>query len=45
MELIGDLVCVESRFGPFGDNVTVSARWVQGLSQTYHMLGNHFRRT
>jgi hypothetical protein len=45
MELLGDLGCVESHFGPFGDNVSVSARWVHGLSQTYHRLGNHFGRT
>ena len=27
---------VESRFDPFGDSVSVSARLVHGLWQTYH---------
>ena len=27
---------VESRFDPFGDGVSVAARLVQGLHQTYH---------
>ena len=29
---------VESRFDPFGDGVSVSARLVHGLWQTYHGL-------
>jgi hypothetical protein len=40
MELQGDVSHVESRFGPFGDNVSVSARLVHGLRQTYHRLKN-----
>jgi hypothetical protein len=36
---------VESHFGPFGDRVSVSARLVHGLRQTYHMLRNHFGHT
>jgi hypothetical protein len=28
MELRGDVGHVESRFGPFGDSVSVVARWV-----------------
>jgi hypothetical protein len=38
MELLGDLGCVESFFGLFGDNVNVGARWVHSLSQTYHRV-------
>jgi hypothetical protein len=45
MELLGDLGCVESRFNPFGDSVIVGARWVHGMRQTYHRLGNQFGRT
>jgi hypothetical protein len=36
MELLGDVGHVESRFGPFGDNVSVGARLVHGLCQMYH---------
>jgi hypothetical protein len=28
--------------GPFHDGVSVRARWVHGLRQTYHRVGNHF---
>ena len=35
MELLGDVVQVESCFGPFRDGVSVGARLVQGLRQTY----------
>jgi hypothetical protein len=45
MELLGDLGHVASRFGPFGDSVSVSARQVHGLRQMYHRLRNHFGRT
>ena len=45
MELLGDVVHVESCFGPFGDTVSVLARYVHGLRQTYHGLRNHFGRT
>ena len=38
MELLGDIGLDESRFGPFGDGVSVDARQVQGLRQTYHRL-------
>jgi hypothetical protein len=41
MELLGDVGHVESRFGLFGDGVSVSARLVHGLRQTYHRLRNH----
>ena len=42
MELLGDTGHIESRFGPFGDGVSVDARQVQGLRQTYHRLGKSF---
>ena len=42
MELLGDTGHVESRFGPFGDGVSVGARRVQGLRQTYHRLRKSF---
>jgi hypothetical protein len=45
MELLSDLGHVESRFGPFEDSVSVGARQLQGLCQTYHMLRNHFGHT
>ena len=38
MELLGDTGHVESCFGPFGDGVSVGARQVHGLHQTYHRL-------
>jgi hypothetical protein len=44
MELHGDVGHVESRFGPFGDNVSVVARKVHGLRQPYQRLRNHFGR-
>jgi hypothetical protein len=44
MEHLGDVGQVESCFGPFGDGVSVVARWVHGLCQTYHRLGYHFAR-
>ena len=44
-ELIGDLGHVESHFGPFGYSVSVGARLVHCLHQTYHRLINHFGRT
>jgi hypothetical protein len=40
-----DVGHVESRFGSFGDGVSVGARLVHGLRSTYHRLGNHFGRT
>jgi hypothetical protein len=45
MELLGDVGHVESHFGPFGDSVTVGARLVLGLRQTYDRLGSHFGRS
>ena len=45
MELLGDMGHVESSFGPFGDSVSVGARWVNDLRQTYHRLRYHFGRT
>jgi hypothetical protein len=38
MELDGDVGHVESRFGPFGDNVSVIARMVHGLREPYKGL-------
>ena len=38
MELHGEVGHVESRFGPFGDSVSVSVRYVHGLRQMYHMF-------
>jgi hypothetical protein len=38
MELLGDVDHVESRFDPFGDSVSVGARLVHGLRETYHGL-------
>jgi hypothetical protein len=45
MELLDDVSHVESCFGPFGYSVSVSARKVHGLRQTYHRLRNRFGRT
>ena len=45
MELLGDVGHVESNFCPFGDSVSVGARQVHGLRQTYHSLTNHFGHT
>jgi hypothetical protein len=45
MELLGDVGHVESHFGLFGDCVSVSARQVHGLRQTYHRLRNRFGHT
>jgi hypothetical protein len=45
MELLGDVSHVESRFDLFLDSVSVGARQVLGLRQTYHGLINRFRCT
>jgi hypothetical protein len=45
MVLLGDEAQVEAHFGLFGDGVSVCARMVHGLCQTYHRLINHFVRT
>jgi hypothetical protein len=42
MELLGDAGHVESHFGPFGDNVSISARYMHYLRQIYLRLRNHF---
>ena len=36
MELLRDMVHVESHFDPFGDSVSAAARQVHRLRQTYH---------
>jgi hypothetical protein len=38
MELLGDAAHVEIRFCPFCDGVSVGARYVHGLRQTYHRV-------
>jgi hypothetical protein len=45
MELLVDMGRVESRFSPFGDSVSVSARQVDGLHRTYDRHRNRFGRT
>jgi hypothetical protein len=45
MELISDVGRVESRFSPFGDSVSVSARLVHGLHRIYHKHRNRFGGT
>ena len=45
MELLGDVGHLESRFFPFGDSVSVGARLVHMLCQTYQRLRNRFGRT
>jgi hypothetical protein len=45
IELLGDVGHVESHFDPFGDDVSVGARLVHGLCQTYDRLRNRFGRT
>jgi hypothetical protein len=42
MELLGDVDPMESHFFPFGDSVSVGARLVHTLCQTYHRFRNHF---
>jgi hypothetical protein len=42
MEPLCDVCQVKSRYGLLGDGVSVSARVVHGLHQTYHWLSNHF---
>ena len=43
MELLGDMVHVESSFGLFGDSVSVDPRYVPGLRQMYHWLRKSFQ--
>ena len=45
MELLGVVGHVEPHFFLFEDNVSVDARKVHSLHQTYHRLRNHFGRT
>jgi hypothetical protein len=45
MEHLGDIGHVKSCFGPFGYSVSVGARYVHGLCQTYHRLRNPFAST
>ena len=45
MELLGDMGLVESCFGPFGDSISVDARYLHGLRHMYHWLRNCFGRT
>ena len=42
MEVLGDVGHVGSHFFLFGDSVSVGARQVHGLRQTYHRRRNHF---
>jgi hypothetical protein len=42
MELLVDVGHVESRFCPFGHSVSVGARQVHDLRQTYHRLRKPF---
>jgi hypothetical protein len=42
MEPLGDVGHVKFCFGPFGDGVSINARWVHGLRQTCHRLRNQF---
>jgi hypothetical protein len=43
MESLSDVGQVESCFDPFGDSVSIGARYVLGLRQIYHRLRNCFR--
>ena len=45
MELLCDVGHVESHFDPFGDGVSIGARYAHCLRQTYHTLRNHFGHT
>ena len=45
MRLLGDVGHVESCFVLFGDSVSLGARLLYDLRQTYHRLRNHFGRT
>jgi hypothetical protein len=45
MELLGNMGQVEAHLGPFGDCVNLGVRYVHGLRQTYHRLGNQFGHT
>jgi hypothetical protein len=36
---------VKSHLGPFRESVSMGARYLHGLRQTYHSLRNYFERT
>jgi hypothetical protein len=42
MEFQDDKAQVEARFGPFGDNANLDARYVHGVHRTYHRLIKSF---
>ena len=42
MKLLGDVGRLESHFFLFGDSVSVGARQVHGLRQTYHRIRKLF---
>ena len=42
MELLGHVGHVESDFDPFVHGVSVGAKLMRGLRQTYHRIRNHF---
>jgi hypothetical protein len=45
MELLGNMVLVESSFSPFGDSANLDTRLVHVLCRTYHKLQNCFGPT
>jgi hypothetical protein len=45
MVLLGEVGHVEFHFSLFGDSVSVDARYVHGLHQTYLRLRNPFGQT
>jgi hypothetical protein len=45
MELLGDVDHVKSCLSLIGDGVSIGAREVHGLRETYHRLRNYFGRT
>jgi hypothetical protein len=45
MELLGDVDHVKSCLSLIGDGVSIGAREVHGLRETYHRLRNCFGRT
>jgi hypothetical protein len=40
-----DLGLVESDFGPFGESLSIGARYVHGLRRAYHRHENRFGHT
>jgi hypothetical protein len=45
MTLLGWEAQVEAHFNPFGDSGNLDVRYVHGLGQIYHGLGNRFGHT